>query len=264
MMRIEGLAAGYRGFAVIEGVSTAIRPQCLTALIGPNGSGKSTLLKAMANLLPPMRGLIELDGRPLTSFGRRALAREIAYLPQARETPNMTVRALVGHGRYPHLAFAHAPSPEDLRAADEALAACGMAEMAARSVRELSGGERQRAYIAMLLAQGAPVMLLDEPTTHLDLRHQFDLLALLSRLKAGGKTLVVALHDLSLAMACADDVLLMERGRVLAHGRPEEVFESGALQRAFEVDARRLESGEYLFSPPARRHCDPFAQAPSV
>lgn len=247
MLEIKDLRAAYGGVECLHGLSARIESGRLTAIIGPNGCGKSTLIKCLAGLMRPTAGEILLDGQALRSG--RALARRVSYMPQARLVPDIPVRQLVMHGRYPHLSWGQRPGRGDREIVERALARTKLTDMANRSVLHLSGGERQRAYLAMMLAQEAPVMLLDEPTTYLDLSSQFLLMELLCELRAEGRTVIVVLHDLALALRYADEALLMRCGALVAQQSPEAIFARGALEDVFHVRVRRLSAGEYLFSP---------------
>lgn len=255
MMRLDGLCAGYGAEDKLFSVSALFENGALTGLIGPNGSGKSTLIKAAAGQLRPSAGQVLLDGTPIAHLGPRVLARRLAYMPQTRGAPGITVRQLAAHGRYPHLGFGRALTRGDWRRVEQAMECAGVAAFAQRPVNTLSGGERQRAYLAMLLAQDAGVILLDEPTAYLDLKHQFDLMDLLKSLAAGGKTVVVALHELGLALSYCDKLLLLANGRALALGAPRQVYEDGLIERAFGIRVTQAGPGQYLFSGTGGRLC---------
>ena len=248
MLRIENLCAGYENLERLHQVSAEIQPGRLTAIVGPNGCGKSTLMKCLAGLLKHSAGSIRLEGRDFREIPEKERARYISYMPQSRITPDISVRQLVTHGRYPHLKWGHGLSNTDREIVDLALERTHMIDYAKRSVSHLSGGERQRAYLAMMLAQQTPVMLLDEPTTYLDLSSQFSLMELLRDLCREGHSTVAVLHDLSLALEYADCILLMQDGWLIAEGTPDEVFHTGKIQQVFNVDVNRLDTGKYIFS----------------
>ena len=249
MLRFENLRAGYDHVERLHGVSAALSAGRLTAVIGPNGCGKSTLMKCAAGIIRPDSGEIRIDGRPLSAVTDRERARFVSYMPQSRLTPDIPVRQLVAHGRYPHLKWGQSLSKSDRAIVREALLRVELNDYADRSVSRLSGGERQRAYLAMMLAQQTPVMLLDEPTTYLDLSSQFRLMALLQSLCREGRCAAVVLHDLALAMEYADEILLMRDGELVAAGTPDAVCRSGRLQTVFGVEVERLPDGRFLFSP---------------
>ena len=250
MLELRGIAAGYGGTPVLREVSFTVPKGSLTALIGPNGCGKTTLLRAAARQLPLLAGEILLDGRPVSSYGRTEFARKAAFMPQVRSVPAITAGALVAHGRFPHLGFSRRLRPEDRAAVQAAMEATGVADWANRDLRALSGGERQRVYLAMALAQDTDLILLDEPTTYLDPGRQFELLDLIASLPGRGKTVVMVLHDLSHALRYSTQLLLLEQGRLVQRGTPEELYAGGQLDRVFGIRSRRAPDGSYYFLPP--------------
>ena len=245
MIQLRDLSAGYGGRDVVRGVTLDFPPGRVLALLGPNGCGKSTLLRAALGLLPRSGGQVLLDGAPLESLSPRRRALMAAYLPQSRPTPTITAYKMVLHGRFPHLSYPRRCRGEDYEAADRALRWADAADVAPRPMGELSGGQRQKVYLAMALAQQAPTLLMDEPTTFLDVGHQLEVMAAARRLAQEGRAVVMAVHDLPLAMRGADDIALLDGGRLAAWGTAEEVYASGALDRAFGVALRRVatESG---------------------
>ena len=216
-------------------------------LIGPNGCGKTTLLKCAAGVMKPSGGRILLKEKPYPNFDRRELARRVAYMPQSRPAPEMTAEQLAAQGRYPHQRWGRSMTAADREIVHAALIRADAAEFAGRSVSSLSGGERQRAYLAMMLAQQTDVLLLDEPTTFLDPGGQFALMDMLLELRDEGRTVIAVMHDLSLALERADHVLLMQDGRLVQQGSPEEIFDSGKLEDVFGVVAECI-GGRYVFS----------------
>ena len=250
MLELRGIAAGYGGTPVLREVSFTVPKGSLTALIGPNGCGKTTLLRAAARQLPLLAGEILLDGRPVSAYGRTEFARKAAFMPQVRSVPAITAGALVAHGRFPHLGFSRRLRPEDRAAVQAAMEATGVADWANRDLRALSGGERQRVYLAMALAQDTDLILLDEPTTYLDPGRQFELLDLIASLPGRGKTVVMVLHDLSHALRYSTQLLLLEQGRLVQRGTPEELYAGGQLDRVFGIRSRRAPDGSYYFLPP--------------
>ena len=222
------------GRTVLDGVDLAIPPGRITAVVGPNGAGKSTLLRAFAGLVTPAGGEITLDGRPLAAHSGAGLARAIAYLPQERAVHwPLAARAVVALGRLPHRDATTADA--DATAIDDALAAMDIANLAERPVVELSGGERARVLVARALAQQTPLLLADEPTAGLDPAHALALFELFTRLAAEGRTVVVALHDLSLAARFAHHIVLLAGGGIAALGPPADVLTSRHLEPAFGV-----------------------------
>lgn len=237
-MSASDLRVAYGDATIIPELSFGLRQGEITAILGPNGSGKSTALRAMARLVRPVGGSIHLDGDDIARLSTREIAKRLAVLPQSSETPaGITVRTLVGYGRYPHQGLFARPGNEDREAIEWALAVTGMEGLADRVVDTLSGGERQRAWIAMALAQRTDLLLLDEPTTYLDIRHQLDLLSLVRRLnREQGITVGWVLHDLNQAAAYSDYVVMLRDGRKVAEGPPLEVITRDHIRAVFDVD----------------------------
>ncbi|SNB72833.1 iron complex transport system ATP-binding protein [Arboricoccus pini] len=237
------MTVAYGHQRVLDGLSVAISRGGITALCGPNGCGKSTLLRSLAGLQPLAGGQVLLEGRPLQRLTRRERARTLAVLAQANETPpGLTVTELVTHGRHAHRHLLGGLSAEDRRAIADAIEAVGLTAEASRPVTALSGGERQRAWIAMALAQQCRVLLLDEPTTWLDIRHQVELVDALRVLNhTRGITIVCVLHDLNQAAAIADRIMLMKNGKILHDGTTGATLMPGPLRETFGVEMWRLD-----------------------
>jgi iron complex transport system ATP-binding protein len=238
-LRTERLTLAYDGAPVLADLDLLVPAGRITALVGPNGCGKSTLLRGLARLLKPRGGAVFLDGAALRDLPTKELAKRLGILPQGPVAPEgLTVRELVAQGRYPHQRWFRQWDAEDERATVDALAITGMAGLADRPVDALSGGQRQRAWIAMTLAQGTETLLLDEPTTFLDLAHQTEVLLLLDRLnREEGRTIVMVLHDLNHAARHAHHLVAMSDGRVVVAGPPREVLTPALMRAVFGVDA---------------------------
>lgn len=242
MVEIRDLTAGYGGPPVLKDLSLTLPEGKLTAIIGPNGCGKSTLLRAIMGLIPKVTGSVKLDGAPLLTLPPAELARRVAYLPQERPVPNMTVGQLVLHGRFPYLQYPRRYRETDRKAARAALARMGLSELAQVPLAQLSGGIRQKCRIAMALCQDTPVLLLDEPLSFLDISHQLELMALCRELARQGKTMVLVLHQLSLALQWADEIILMETGQIRQTGIPRELARGEALAQVFGVNVRQWDT----------------------
>lgn len=236
----EQLSAGYGEMQILNGLDLTIPPGEITAIVGANACGKSTLLRTLARLLAPRAGRVLLDGTSIQRLAPRVVARRLGLLPQSPIAPEgITVADLVGRGRNPHQGLFARWRPEDDAAVAAALEATRTVDLAERPVDELSGGQRQRVWIAMALAQQTDILLLDEPTTFLDISHQIEVLDLLVDLnRARGTTIVMVLHDLNLAARYADRLIAMAQGGLHAQGRPEEVLTVENVRAVFGLESR--------------------------
>ncbi len=235
----EGLTLAYDRLVVAEDLTVAVPRASFTVIIGPNGCGKSTLLRALARTLKPRAGRVLLDGQPMDAMRTKKIARRLALLPQSPIAPEaITVGDLVARGRYPHQGLLRQWSADDARAVDAALAATEVGDLRDRYVSDLSGGQRQRAWLAMALAQETDLLLLDEPTTFLDIAHQFEVMDLLARLHEDGRTLVAVLHDLGQAARYGTHVVAMRDGKVVAQGAPADVITEDMVRDVFGLACR--------------------------
>ncbi|MFI1917607.1 ABC transporter ATP-binding protein [Nocardia sp. NPDC020380] len=255
----EHLTLGYGDRVIVDGLSVDIAPGVITTVIGPNGCGKSTLLRSLGRLLRPKSGRVLLDGKAISTMKTKDVARLIGMLPQTPVAPEgLTVADLVARGRHPHQSWLRQWSSDDEAEVATALEQTGIAELAGRTLDELSGGQRQRAWISMALAQGTDILLLDEPTTYLDLAHSLEVLDLVDRLHDDfGRTVVMVLHDLNLAIRYSDRLIVMHDGRIVAQGTPADIIDAELLHEVFGLRAEVLEdpvSGRPMIVPIGARH----------
>ncbi|QIN79663.1 ATP-binding cassette domain-containing protein [Rubrobacter marinus] len=238
-LRADNVTLGYDGPDVVEGLSVEVRQGEITCIVGPNGCGKSTLLRSLARMMRPKGGAVYLDGADIFGLPTREVARSLGILPQTPTAPEgLTVRELAAQGRYPHQGWLRQWSKEDERAVEGALDTTGVRELADRPLDTLSGGQRQRAWIAMALAQETETLLLDEPTTYLDMAHALEVLQLLERLnREEGRTILMVLHDLNNASRFSHNIVALSGGRVFASGEPREVITPELLAEVFSVEA---------------------------
>jgi len=235
----EHATLAYDRSVISSGLSVEIPDGSFTAIIGPNGCGKSTLLRALARVITPNEGRIVLDGRAISEYRSKHVARTLGLLPQTSLSPDgIRVADLVARGRAPHQNLIQQWRPSDEQAVTRALEATRLTELSDRLVDELSGGQRQRVWVAMLLAQDTPIMLLDEPTTFLDIAHQYELMELLREFHEQGKTLVCVLHDLNQAARYADHLIVMQGGKLVTSGPPTEVVTEGLVEQVFGLRSK--------------------------
>jgi len=242
VLETRGLTVQFGTTTAVSDVTLTVAPGSITAVIGPNGCGKSTLLRAMGRLTTPDGGTVLLDGHSIAKLPTREVAKSLGILPQSPLAPEgMTVGDLVSRGRDPHRRWYDQWSSSDETVVLESLRRTGMSEFADRQLDSLSGGQRQRAWIAMALAQGTDILLLDEPTTFLDVVHQLDVLELVTELhREQGITIVMVLHDLSMAARYADRLIAMRSGRVIADGHPTDVVTAAMMETVFELECEVL------------------------
>lgn len=255
----EDLTLGYGDRTIVDGLDLEIHTGVITTVIGPNGCGKSTLLRSLGRLLKPKAGTVFLDGRSISSMKTKEVARTLGMLPQAPVAPEgLTVADLVSRGRHPHQSWIRQWSADDETEVAHALELTGIADLADRAVDELSGGQRQRAWISMALAQGTDILLLDEPTTYLDLAHSIEVLDLVDRMHDElGRTIVMVLHDLNMAVRYSDQLIVMKQGRVVVSGPPQDVISEELLLDVFGLEAAVIDdpmSDRPLIVPIGTRH----------
>jgi iron complex transport system ATP-binding protein len=266
VLALRGVAAGYGGRTVLRDVDLEIGAGEWVGILGPNGAGKSTLLRLLTGVLAPTAGAIDVDGRPMARLEREEVARRIAVVPQPSSLPfSAPVEAVVALGRLPHEDRFRGPSPADRAAVAAAIERVGLGRLVGRDVRELSTGERQLVLIAVAVAQAAPIIMLDEPTIHHDVRHQFDVMDLLADLNArDGRTIVTVLHDLHLAAMRIPRIVLVADGRVVADGPPADALDGDRIRSVFGVDPALLPSGPWTAeAEAAEAEAAPSGRAPS-
>ncbi|HET7579485.1 MAG TPA: ABC transporter ATP-binding protein [Bacillales bacterium] len=239
----ENLAISYGDTNIVEGLHLQIPAGKVTSIIGPNGCGKSTILKAVSRILRPKKGAVYLDGKAISKHSTKEIAKKMAILPQTPDAPSgLTVAELVAYGRFPHQSGFGKLTPDDKQMVDWSLEVTGMSEFRHRTLDALSGGQRQRIWIAMALAQETELILLDEPTTYLDLAHQLEVLQLLDELNRNEKrTVVMVIHDLNHAARFADHMVAIHGGKIVCEGEPEKVMTAEILREVFEIDAEIVE-----------------------
>lgn len=252
------LSLGYGATPIVDGLTVDVAAGAVTAIVGPNACGKSTLLRGLARLLSPSAGQVILDGTDITRLKTKDVAKTLGLLPQSSIAPEgITVADLVTRGRFPHQTMLRQFTRGDQQAVADAMAATGVTSMAGRPVDELSGGQRQRVWIAMVLAQETPLILLDEPTTFLDIAHQIELLELFDELNAEqGRTIVAVLHDLNHACRFAHRIVAMKSGRIVAQGNPSEVVTADLVEQVYGLKCQVIddpETGTPLVIPRASR-----------
>jgi len=254
----EGVTVGYADRVVLDNLDVSVPTGVITTVIGPNGCGKSTLLRTLSRLLKPRQGTVLLDGHDIARLRTKDVAKRMGLLPQTPIAPEgLTVADLVARGRHPHQSWVRQWSSDDADVVAKALQMTGVADLAHRPVDSLSGGQRQRVWISMTLAQGTDLLLLDEPTTYLDLAHAIDVIDLVDDLHEGGCTIVMVLHDLNLAVRYSDNLIVMKAGSIVAQGHPSDVITSDLLLDTFGLQAKVIDdpvSERPLIVPIGRTH----------
>jgi len=239
MLETQNLSVAYGKQTIIPNLSVSIPKGKITALIGPNGCGKSTLLKTLVRINKPIAGDVLFENKSLSTYGDKILARSLSLLPQILVNPEgITVRKLVEYGRSPYVSHWGRLGKEDQLIVEQAMRDTGVFEFADKPVESLSGGQRQRAWIAMVIAQDTDVVMLDEPTTYLDMSHQVELMNLMQQMNAKGKTVVVVLHDLNQACRYCDHLVVLDQGRLVTEGSPDQVLTENMLSSVFDLKAR--------------------------
>lgn len=248
MIELKNICFSYPGQApLLHDINTSFAEKKVTTILGPNGCGKSTLLQIACRLLQPSSGQILLNGQNIQQLKNKELAKQIALLSQTNRPPEITVEDLVTYGRYPHQRYGQGLSQQDHIIINHALQQVKADSYRHRMVNQLSGGQRQRAYIAMALAQDTDIIFLDEPTTYLDINIRFEIMELVRTLNQAGKTIIMVLHDLNLALEYSDTIILMNQGRIQTEGTPQQVIATGLLDKVFQIKTHIFEENGRLF-----------------
>jgi iron complex transport system ATP-binding protein len=261
LFEAKKIVTGYDKKIIIDGIDIAIPSNKISVIIGANACGKSTLLKTLARLIKPVSGEVVIDGKKITSMPSKQLAQVLGLLPQSPVVPEgITVWDLVSRGRYPYQSFFKSMDKHDFEAVEEALEIMGITELANRSVDELSGGQRQRVWIAMALAQQTDILLLDEPTTYLDIAYQVEILDLLTDLnRKRGTTIVMVLHDINLSARYADYIFALRKGKLIDQGMPSQIITSELIDTVFDLDCVVIQdpvSSSPFIVPRGRHHAN--------
>ena len=235
MIKLKDIKVSYGQKLILDNINCEFLEGKITAIVGMNGCGKSTLLKTIVGLIPPLHGQILLDDKDIKSLTDQKRAQQIAYLPQSRDIPVIRVGRMVLHGRFPYLSYPRRYKKEDYEISNRAMERIGILSLKDRNMAELSGGERQKVYLSMALAQETKTILLDEPTTFLDINYQLEILKLLTDLRSEGKTVITVLHDIGAALSMADQLVVMKAGKIIMSGTPDEIYESGILEGVFQI-----------------------------
>ena len=244
MIELTGITAGYGSHMVLKELSASFEKGSLTSIVGVNGCGKSTLLKTILGIVPITCGEITIDAVNLSGMSRKVIAQKVAYLSQEKSTPDMTVEQMVLHGRFPYLEYPRRYTSQDREIVRLAMEQVGISAFAGKRLSTLSGGMRQNAYIAMALAQSTDYILLDEPTTFLDIAHQLTLMKTLRTLANSGKGIITVMHDLPMAFAFSDRILLVHNGQIAACEKPETLCGQGMIEDIFGVTIMPAEDGQ--------------------
>ena len=244
MIELRNVCGGYGEEEVLHNVNLRLESGKIIVIVGPNGCGKSTLLKMLIRLLPHSAGEIRIEGIHIKELEAAALAQQVAYLPQNKIPADISVLRMVLHGRFPYLKYPRRYTEEDFTIAKRALEKMGVLHLADKNVSQLSGGLQQKVYIAMVLAQNTGSILMDEPTVYLDISHQLKLMEIARELASSGKSVVMVLHDLTQALRIADEIVVMQEGKLLMCASPEEIYKSGVIEEVFHVRMDRIQTAK--------------------
>ncbi len=247
MLEAKNISTSYGKKDVLKNVSLSFEKGKITAITGPNGCGKTTLLNSLSGIIKIKSGGVFIEGEDISGFKEKALAKKIAYLAQGKTAPEMTVSRLVLHGRFPHTGFSGIYGKSDRDAAFSAMEKLDILHLAHLPISTLSGGMMQNVFIAMALCQDTDYILLDEPTTYLDIANQIKLMTLLKKLTSEGKGIITVLHDLPLALCYSDKIAVMNEGEILSYGTPESIYTSGIIKTVFDAEIKKSDDGESFY-----------------
>lgn len=244
MIKLENVSSGYKNKGVLKSISAQFEKEKITAIVGSNGSGKTTLLKTIIGILPLSEGKITVDGLDVCRMKPKERAKRISYLSQGGSTPDMTVGELVTHGRFAYLEYPYIYREKDKEYTKRAMERMGILHLENSPLHTLSGGMRQNAYIAMALCGDSDFILLDEPTAYLDISNKKHLMNTLKALANEGKGIITIVHDLTLAMEYADEIAVIQEGKLIAKNTPEQVYLSGVINTSFDIELMKMDNGE--------------------
>ena len=249
MIELKELCCGYGKKEVVSGVNEKIEGGSITSIVGPNGCGKSTLLETAAGLMSPISGSVIINGQDIHGMKPKKRAELVSMLSQQKNPGMLTVRALTFHGRFPYLGYPRKYTERDYDIVEKAMETAGVSDIANKSLSELSGGQQQKAYIAMMLAQDTEIVFMDEPVTFLDINYQLELMEIIKDMKKNGKTIVMIIHDLNLAMRYSDKIIAMKNGKTVCSGRTEEIYEKGIFDGIFGIRTHFSgDDGQFFFT----------------
>ncbi len=249
MIELKSLCAGYGKRPVISNINTVINTGEITSVIGPNGCGKSTLVETASGIITPLSGNVLMDGEDIYGMSPNKRAKRISLMPQRINAGALSVRSLVFHGRFPYLGYPRKYTDNDRKIVDWAMKTAGVYEISDKSMNEISGGQRQKAYIAMILAQDTDVVFMDEPLTFLDINYQLELVEIIKEMRRKGKTVILVMHDINIAMGFSDKIIAMKDGKIICSGTPKQIYDGNVIGNIFNIEVHYSElNGQYFFT----------------
>lgn len=247
MIKFENINGGYGRKQVLFDINAEIKTGEIVSIVGANGCGKTTLLETASGLMTPFGGSVTINGEDIHKMNPGKRAQTVSVLSQQKSAGVLTVRALTFHGRFPYLGYPRKYTEEDSKIVDQAMKMAGVFEIADENISELSGGQQQKAYIAMMIAQNTEIVFMDEPVTFLDINYQLELMNLIKKMQSDGKTIVMVIHDLNLAMTYSDRIMAMKNGRLLYMGTPKKMYEKNVFSDLFSIETHYSESDNQYF-----------------